>query len=420
MRLQFIHVDDVADHRGHQREQPAEAECHQGGRQQQQPGDLGVVAHPLQGVAEHGDPGRHEEGPPLADLGAKPGDEHDDDEGGHRTDRPRVARILGAHVGVATEDVVDDHVELERRDQHEAVEDEEGRGAELQEWRKLQRQQEAAEEVGHVAHQCAALEGLCVGRILPVFSDDEGLCLEPLAQEQGGQDADGPHEHGDDDRERSRAARHVLEPVLVLHDPQEPRRHDIGELADEVLHAHQAGAFMVIRRELVAERDPGRGIDGVGEIEDQRAAEEVPEVERLALVRGQLPQECVDDGDADGANEDVRPAAAPAGARVVRYVAHQRIGQRVRQTGECADQPDQRRVHAEAEVEHDDHPADGRGEQVVDERTESVDQLLAKRNAIFRRGRVMRGVAHVLVCPAVEFPPARILRHIDSAVKPCG
>ena len=103
------------------------------------------------------------------------------------------------------------------------------------------------------------------------------------------------------------------EPLLVRHDPQEPRRDEVGELPDEVLHAHEARALVVVGGELVAQRHPRRREDGVGEVEEDRAAEEVPEVERLAAAPpGSCQSSGVDDARRRSRRRRCTGAAAPS------------------------------------------------------------------------------------------------------------
>ncbi len=151
---------------------------------------------------------------------------------------------------------------------------------------------------------------------------------------------------------------------------------------------------MVVGGQLVAERDPGRGEDRVGHVEEDRADQEPDEVEGLALAARQLPEQGEDDAGGDRPDEDVRPAPAPPRCRVVGDVAHQRVGERVGEARQRPEQADQRRVHAEAEVQDDHHAAAGRGEQVVDEGAQPVDDLAAERNPIFGRRLVVGGMAH--------------------------
>ena len=114
-----------------------------------------------------------------------------------------------------------------------------------------------------------------------------------------------------------------------------------------------------------------------------------------------MPEQREDDAGRNCATEDIRPTPTPARLRVVGDVAHQRVGQGVSQAWQRTEQSDECRVHSQTEVEDDYHAADCRGEQVIDERAETVDQLLVKRNAI-RWGRfVMRSLAH-----AVDSDPA--------------
>ncbi len=72
--------------------------------------------------------------------------------------------------------------------------------------------------------------------------------------------------------------------------------------------------------------------------------------------------------------------------------------------GRAPSQADQGRVHAEAEVQDDGHAADRGRQQVVDERAEPVDQLLAERNPVFRRGRVVHEFAHARWCLVAAAP----------------
>jgi hypothetical protein len=66
--------------------------------------------------------------------------------------------------------------------------------------------------------------------------------------------------------------------------------------------------------------------------------------------------------------------------------AHHGIDQRVGQARQGGNEADERGVHAQPEVEHDDHAADRRGEQVVDERPQPVDDLAPEGDAVFGRG----------------------------------
>ena len=102
-----------------------------------------------------------------------------------------------------------------------------------------------------------------------------------------------------------------------FHDQQEPRRHHPGDLGDEILYPHETRALVVVGGELVAEGDPRRGEDGVGEVEDERADEEVVEIERFATTLGELPQQRQDQRRQDRADEDVGPATSPPRPRAV-------------------------------------------------------------------------------------------------------
>jgi serine/threonine protein kinase len=279
---QLVLVDHIGDHRPHQGEEPAQPERHQRRGHEQQPGHVGVVAEPLQRVADHGDPDGGEERPPLADLGAEPGEQRDDDERGHRPDGARLARPLRPGLLIAAEDVVDDDVVLERADEDEPVEHQERGGPELEERGRLERHDEAATEVLDAVQQ--APPGLVRLRVVV----DGGLG-EALPEEQGGQDAQ-PDDHHADDHGEPPGSLHLIGELLLLgHEPQEPGRHHVGELPDEVLGAHEPRALVVVGRELVAHRHPGRREDGVGEVEEDGADEEPHEVERVGLPPGQPP-----------------------------------------------------------------------------------------------------------------------------------
>jgi len=80
-----------------------------------------------------------------------------------------------------------------------------------------------------------------------------------------------------------------------------------------------------------------------------------------------------------------------------RNVAHERIGERVGQTGQRAQQSHQRRVHAQAQVQDDHHSSAGGRQQIVDEGARTVSYPVGQLNLVFRRGFVMCGGAHEIV-----------------------
>ncbi len=233
-----------------------------------------------------------------------------------------------------------------------------------------------------------------------------GDVAKALAKQQCGQNANADDHHGDGYRQTGSALHHVVEERLVLHHPQEPGRDQVGELADEVLNPHEPGAFVIVGRQLVSQSNPRRGENRVGQVEDERTEEEVIEVEAFALARRQLPEKRKAQACRNGAREDVGPSAPPARVGMVGDVAHQGVGERIGEPRERAEQTDQSRVHAETQVEHDGHAADGGCQQVVDEGSEPVDDLVRKADPVFRRGGVVLGGTHRYARPR-GFRPIR-------------
>ncbi len=316
MRFEFVHVDDVGDHRRHQGEQSAEAECHERRRKQDKPGCIRVracpgrggvptntftqqaeqgrrhrgiegrnvvrvVTDPFQRITHHRDAGRDEEGPPFANLRAEPGNEADHDQRRDCAQQAGVTDPGRPDLGIAAEHVIDQYVGLESGNKDEAVKDKKRCGAEFQERLELQCNYEAAQELDDIAHDDAASRPSFRGSFLRLLLGD---VLEPLAQEDRRQDADDNDEYSNNDGEARRALDFAFEPGLVVHDGQEIRRDHVGNLADEVLHAHEPRALVVIGRQLIAERNPGRREHRVGKIEEKRADQEIPEIKRLLLA----------------------------------------------------------------------------------------------------------------------------------------
>ena len=220
----------------------------------------------------------------------------------------------------------------------ETVEDQERRPAELEEIDGPEGLAEADDEIGDGLYgdsQRLCRRGTAPGRWMGRLT--EGM---PLPQEYRRQHAKDGAGQGKHDGERRSATTHVAEP-RQFHEPEEPGRDQPCPLGDEVLHAHEPRAFVVVRRQFVAEGDPGRREYRVGEIEDERSDEEVVEVERLTASFGKLPEQREDHGRGDGAAEDIGPASSPAGSGVVRNVAHDGIGDGIRQAGYCGEQADQ-------------------------------------------------------------------------------
>ncbi len=164
---------------------------------------------------------------------------------------------------------------------------------------------------------------------------------------------------------------------------------------------------MVVGSEFVAQCHPGCGIDRVREKEDQRSAEKVPEIPAFALTGRQLPQQREDDADGYRPDEHVGTASSPARAGVIGNVAHHRVGDGVGQAGQGAQQPDERGTHPQAEIQHDQHPADRVSQRVVDECAQAVDDLLHKRNSVFGRRCVVGLLAHFILVPSL---PASLRR----------
>jgi len=225
-----------------------------------------------------------------------------------------------------------------------------------------------------------------------------------LAQEDRRQHAQDERRHRHRDRQPAGAGDLVAE-LPAVHDPQEPRRDDVGDLADEILRPHQARALVVVGRQFVAQRDPRRDEDGVADVEGHRADQEPHEVEVLAHAARQLPQQGEDHGGQDGADEDVRAAAAPARAGVVRDVAHDRVDDRVDQARQRADPAHQPRVHVQAQVQDDHHAADGGRQQVVDERPGAVGDPLRETDPVLGGRLRAHGLVHAVVSLA-GFRPA--------------
>ena len=86
---------------------------------------------------------------------------------------------------------------------------------------------------------------------------------------------------------------------------------------------------MIVRRNLIPERHPRRGEDSIRRIENEGPNQEEPEIEHLALPVWQLPDRHEHEADGNGTDKNVRPAAPPATARIVRDVSHDRIGEGV-------------------------------------------------------------------------------------------
>ncbi len=250
---------------------------------------------------------------------------------------------------------------------------------------------EALEEADGVADEGRAQ----VGRVAAGTRERRrGARIVALAQEDRREDADADRHDADRDGEAGGALHHVVEQRLVLHDEQEPGGDDVGELADEVLHAHDARPLVVVGRELIAQCDPGRREHGVAHVEHEGADEEEPEVEALALPARELPEQHEDHARADRSAEDVGPPSPPARACVVGHVAHDRIGQRVDETWQGAQQPDEGGIHAQAQIQDDGHAPDRRREEVVHEGTEPVDELVREGDPVLGRRLVVLGFRH--------------------------
>ena len=90
-----------------------------------------------------------------------------------------------------------------------------------------------------------------------------------LTQKDSGEYANNDGRDAHNDGQSRRPADQVVRKSVVLHDPEEPRRDQVGQLAHEALHRHDPRAFMVVRGEFVAQGHPGRRKDRVSQVEHQ-------------------------------------------------------------------------------------------------------------------------------------------------------
>ena len=222
-----------------------------------------------------------------------------DDDG---ADRPGVPGVLGAAHHVAGEDVVDDHVGLERRDQYEPVEDQERRRAQDRKGLDFSVSLKPCRKPPMLLTSVtsrACFSGVPVAGAGTTWSRSFRKIAGriPTASRRSRSRWPGP-----------RLLLPCRRRAPALHDQQEPGRDHVRQLADEVLNAHQSSPLVVVGCQLVAEPDPGCREDGVLKIEKQRSDEEIPEVEGFALARGQLPEQGEDDANRDGADEYVAGA----------------------------------------------------------------------------------------------------------------
>ena len=346
--FQFVQIADIRHHGADQREESAQPKGDQGGGDQQHEGLGRVVAEPFQRISDDGDRRGNEKGLPFADLRGQPGDQGDNAERANRGDRAEPTHQRGAQVLVAAVEIVNDDVGPETGDHHEAVEDEEGGGAQFEEGTESDRDQEAFEELGDVGKKSS--EDLAL-----FFSLYNGLVT--FLEEDGGQGAYDDDDGADGNSQALGSLHGVVEQPVVFHNGVKPGHGHPGELADEVAEAHQAGAFMIIRSQFVTERDEGSGEDGVCDVEDVGADQKNPEVEAFAMTGWNLPHQGKDQSGQDGAGEDVGPASSPTRAGMIGDIAHDGIRQSVGKPGEGHDGPDQGRIHSQTEIEHDRHAA---------------------------------------------------------------
>jgi hypothetical protein len=123
-------------------------------------------------------------------------------------------------------------------------------------------------------------------------------------------------------------------------------------------------ALIIVGRELIAERDPRRREHRVGQKEDERPDQEIPEIEHLALAFGELPEHGETDRHQNRADENEGSAPPPPRSGVVGNVADDRIGDGVKEARQTAQQTHQHRVHAQSKIE-DHHQAAQRARQKI-------------------------------------------------------
>ena len=95
-----------------------------------------------------------------------------------------------------------------------------------------------------------------------------GDVLETLAQEYCGKNAEPDDDDGNDHRQVA-GTRDDVAKNRQIHDCEKIGRDHVGDIAEKVLDAHEARAFVIVRREFITKRDPRRCIDGVRKKKDQ-------------------------------------------------------------------------------------------------------------------------------------------------------
>ena len=175
-------------------------------------------------IPQRRDTDTQEKGMAFADHRAEPGGEHYHSKGRCGCDGAEVANIFSGKISVASEYVVNDHVDLEGGDELEAVEHQEGRATKFEKGSATQRLKEASEEAVYFFRNSSDACAPACGILRRIF--------ESFPQEDRWQHANGNASQAHQDRKGCGAIANIPETV-ELHEPQEPRRKEVGELTEK-------------------------------------------------------------------------------------------------------------------------------------------------------------------------------------------